>query len=92
MSKICKKRVHGNDKKNLPWDSKKCTGSLHFTLLVSVSYLDQILERRESQTGQVFNFAGIQFRDFVVLKLFAGTKFRENGQKSGNLIPLKYLC
>ena len=35
MSKICKKRVHGNDKKNLPRDFKKCTGSLHFTLLSS---------------------------------------------------------
>ena len=23
MSKICKKRVHGNDKNNLPWDFKK---------------------------------------------------------------------
>ena len=23
MSKICKKRVHGNDKKNLPWDLAK---------------------------------------------------------------------
>ena len=33
MSKICKKRVHGNDKKKLPWDFKKCTGSLHFSLL-----------------------------------------------------------
>ena len=33
MSKTCKKRVHGNDKKNLPWDSKKCPGLLHFTLL-----------------------------------------------------------
>ena len=33
MSKICKKRVHGNDKKNLPGDFKKCTGSLHLPLL-----------------------------------------------------------
>ena len=33
VSKICKKRVHGNDKKNLPSDFKKCTGSLHFTLV-----------------------------------------------------------
>ena len=32
MSKICKKRVHGNDKKNSPSDSKKCSWSLHFTL------------------------------------------------------------
>ena len=35
MSKICKKKVHGNDKKNLPWDFKKCPGSLHYTLLSS---------------------------------------------------------
>ena len=34
MSKICKKRVRGNDKKTLPWDFKKCPGSLHFTLLI----------------------------------------------------------
>ena len=33
MSKTCKKRVHGNGKKNLPWDSEKCPGSLHFTLM-----------------------------------------------------------
>ena len=36
MSKTCKKSVHGNDKKNLPWGSKKCPGSLHFTLLIIV--------------------------------------------------------
>ena len=24
MSKICKKRVHGNDKNNLPWAFKYC--------------------------------------------------------------------
>ena len=34
MSKICTKRIHGNDKKNLPGDFKKCPGSLHFTLLI----------------------------------------------------------
>ena len=33
MSKICKKKVHRNYKKNLPWDFKKCPRSLHFTLL-----------------------------------------------------------
>ena len=33
MSKICKKRIYGNDKKNLSWDAEKCPGSLHFTLL-----------------------------------------------------------
>ena len=32
-SKMCKKKVHGNDKKNLPRDFKKRNGSLHFTLL-----------------------------------------------------------
>ena len=30
------------------------------------------------------NSAGIEFRDFVVLKLYAGTKFRENGQNREN--------
>ena len=29
-----KKRVHTNDQKNLPWDFKKCTGSLYFPLLL----------------------------------------------------------
>ena len=33
MSKICKKRVHRNDKNNLPWDFKKCPRSLYFPLL-----------------------------------------------------------
>ena len=33
MSKICKKGVHGNDEKNLPWGFKKCPRSLDFTLL-----------------------------------------------------------
>ena len=31
--KYVKKRVHGNEKMNLPSDFKKCPGSLHFTLL-----------------------------------------------------------
>ena len=34
MSKICKKRAHGNEKMNLPCAFKKCPGSLHFTPLV----------------------------------------------------------
>ena len=34
MSKTCKKRVHGNYKKNLPWDSKKCAGSYYQSLTV----------------------------------------------------------
>ena len=36
---------------------------------------------------------GIYFYDFVVLKLFAGTKFRENDQKLRklrNLMPWKF--
>ena len=49
---------------------------------VTISYFDQILGERESQTWQVLNFVGIQFHEFVVLKLFVGTKFRKNGQKS----------
>ena len=42
MSKICKKRVHGNDKKNLPGDFKKCPGSLHFTLLADDKSFDKL--------------------------------------------------
>ena len=34
MSKICKKRVYGNDKNNLPWAFKKCSGSLYLPLLL----------------------------------------------------------
>ena len=48
--------------------------------VVSKSYFDQILEKREPQIWQVFNFVGIQFCDHIVLKLFACTKFCENGQ------------
>ena len=33
VSKICKNRVHGNEKMNLPCAFIKCPGSLHFTLL-----------------------------------------------------------
>ena len=36
MSKICKKRVHGNEKINLPCAFKKCPGSLNFTLLSAI--------------------------------------------------------
>ena len=32
----------------------------------------------------------IEFYDSVVLKLFTGAKFRENGRKSRNLIPAKF--
>ena len=56
-------------------------------------YFDQILGKRESQTRQVFNFVGILLRDFAVLKLLAGTKFHEAGQKSRkslNLILTKF--
>ena len=53
---------------------------------VSISYFDYLLGKRESQTRQVFNFAG----NFVVSKLFVGTKFCKNDQKSQNLIPAKF--
>ena len=33
MSKVCKKRVHGNGETTLPWALKKCPRSLYFTLL-----------------------------------------------------------
>ena len=43
MPKICKKRVHGYDKKKftlkIKSDSKKCPGLLHFTLLHSMFIL-----------------------------------------------------
>ena len=45
MSKTCKKRVHVNDKKNLPSDSKKCPGLLHFTLLRKIN-VDQFLQKK----------------------------------------------
>ena len=55
-----------------------------YDIQVSISNFDQILGKTDSQTRQVFNFADIWFRDFVVLKLYVGTKFRKNGQKSRN--------
>ena len=60
---------------------------------VSISYFDQILEKRESQTRQVWYLWYLILRvfNFVVFKLFAGTKFHGNGRKSRNLIPLKQL-
>ena len=33
MSKVCKKRIHENGGKSLPWALKKCPRSLYFTLL-----------------------------------------------------------
>ena len=43
---------------------------------VSISYFDQVLGKRGSQTRHVLNFAG----NFGILKLFADTKFHENDQ------------
>ena len=39
---------------------------------VSISYFDQALEKTDSQSRQLFNFA--------ILEFFGGTKFRENGE------------
>ena len=36
--KICKKRVHGNEKMSLPCAFGDCPGALHFTLLVFSPY------------------------------------------------------
>ena len=47
-------------------------------MLVSISYFDQVFGKRKSETRHVLNFEGIQFRDFVALKLFAGANFREH--------------
>ena len=52
---------------------------------VSISYFDQALEKTDSQSRQLFNFA--------ILEFFGGTKFRENGEnlwKLQNLIPAKF--
>ena len=44
MSKICKKRVYGNEKMDLPCVFFECTRSLHFTLLMcEIDRLLQIL-------------------------------------------------
>ena len=45
---------------------------------VSISYFDQVFGKRKSETRHELNFAGIQFRDFVTLKLFAGANLRED--------------
>ena len=47
-------------------------------MLVSISYFDQVFGKIKSETRHVLNFEGIQFRDFVALKLFAGANFRES--------------
>ena len=39
MSKICKKRVHWNDKKNLPWDFKKCPISKYIYTGADLAFL-----------------------------------------------------
>ena len=46
-----------------------------YDMRVSISYFEQVLRKRKSQTRQAFNLTGIYFCDFVVLKLFACTKF-----------------
>ena len=43
MSKTCKKRVHGNDKKNLPWDFKKCTeAQIDAEIMFSIPMLSSV--------------------------------------------------
>ena len=44
-------------------------------MLASILYFDQILAKRESQFREAFNFAVIQFCDFVILKLLVGRNF-----------------
>ena len=56
MSKICKKRVHGNEKMSLPCAFGNCPGSLHFTLLLNdiVSLLyENVLEMQKMFTDTV---------------------------------------
>ena len=55
---------------------------------ISISYFDQVLAKRESQSQgysilRVFIFAILWLRNFVV-KIFAGTKLCENGRKLQN--------
>ena len=55
---------------------------------VSVSYFDQILGKRESQTRQVFNFAILWFWNFLwvqnIVKMVKSCENREN-----RVIPLR---
>ena len=44
-------------------------------MLASMLYFYQILAKREFQIREVFNFAVIQFCDFVILKLFVDRNF-----------------
>ena len=44
MSKICKKRVHGNEKMNLLCAFKKCTGLLRFILLIWTPQIGESLD------------------------------------------------
>ena len=44
--KYVKKRVHRNEKMNLPCAFKKCPGSLHFTLLTQINFNDHKLQER----------------------------------------------
>ena len=42
---------------------------------VSISYFDQILGKKETQTRQVSSFAGIYFGNFVVFKILRVQNF-----------------
>ena len=46
-----KKRVHGNERKNLPWDFRKCPGSLYFPLLFSL-YGHKLLQNLEPRSQE----------------------------------------
>ena len=61
MSKICKKRVHGNDKKHLPWDFKKCPGSIHFTLLYVTLKLTKLLALTSATRASEIHLSGMRF-------------------------------
>ena len=52
------KKVHGNEKKKITWGFKKCTGSLHFTLL-ALAWNGLILWRvqRKDVLSRLFAFA-----------------------------------
>ena len=52
FQKYFKKRVHGNEKMNLPCAFKKCPGSLHFTLLIPVYHIS-LLKIRVSVTDLI---------------------------------------
>ena len=98
MSKICKKRVHGNDKKNLPGDFKKCPGSLHFTLLTFHFFFGLCLGLRLfsvtdnlSKPLQSEKLSAVSSQDMasLTLKTLQNMRRQEDFELFFNLLPNK---